>query len=84
MTKQVKLPKHCVGSKFRPVHWSDISKPGAPIIGWGIEEKPAGCRRYTPRGFRGELHPFKTKAEANAICAQLNAQSAALAGASHE
>jgi len=68
------LPERCKGSKFRPVHWSDISKPGAPIIGWGLEEKPAGQRRYIPRGWDGKVCPFTSKKEAQGICDQLNAQ----------
>lgn len=67
------------GSKFRPVHWCDISKPNAPVIGWGIEEKPAGARRYIPRGYGGEVHPFASKAEAQKVCDDLNAQAAAIA-----
>lgn len=71
------------GSKFRPVHWSDISKPGAPIIGWGLDEKKAGERRYKPVGHDGQIHPFATKAEAQAKCNELNA-AAALAGEAKE
>ena len=72
----IKLPEHCKGSKFRPVHWSDISKPGCPIVGWGLEEKPDGKRRYIPRGYNGEVHPFKSKQEAQTICDSLNEQAA--------
>lgn len=68
------FPERCKGSKFRPVHWSDISKPGAPIVGWGLEEKPRGKRRYIPRGYNGEAHPFKSKAEAQKVCNYLNEQ----------
>ena len=59
--------------KFRPVSWSDITKPGAPIIGWGIERKRVGERRYTPVGYQGEVHPFKTKNDAHVLCDELNA-----------
>lgn len=72
----IKLPDHCIGSKFRPVHWHDIQSGAAVLIGWGIEEKPPGQRRYTPRGYRGQLHPFKTKGEAQKVCDELNAQAA--------
>lgn len=58
--------------KFRPVSWSDIYLPGAPIVGWGIERKKAGERRYRPVGYLGEIHPFTTKKEAQAVCNQLN------------
>ena len=75
----IKLPAHCVGSKFRPVHWHDLRLCGAVLVGWGIEEKPKGKRAYIPRAFRGETHPFKTKDEAQKVCDELNAQSAAQA-----
>ena len=58
--------------RFRPVDWSDLSKPGAPIIGYGIERMKAGERRYKPVGYNGEIHPFKTKKEAQAVCTKLN------------
>lgn len=72
----IKLPEHCLGSKFRPVHWHDISESPAKLIGWGIEEKRSGARIYLPVGYRGEVHPFKTKAEAQKVCDELNAQAA--------
>jgi hypothetical protein len=58
--------------KYRPVHWSDINQPGAPIVGWGLERKKAGERYYKPVGYKGEIHPFKTKKEAQAVCNDLN------------
>lgn len=58
--------------KFRPVHWSDINQPGAPIIGWGIERKKARERFYRPVGYEGKIHPFASKREAQAVCDQLN------------
>ena len=73
----ITLPAHCAGSKFRPVHWSDISGPKARIVGWGIEEKPAGRRRYELRALDGQIHPFKTEAEAKAACVSLNEQAQA-------
>lgn len=62
-----------MSDKFRPVNWADINQPGAPIIGWGIERKKDGERRYKPVGYNGEIHPFKTKKEAQAVCINLNA-----------
>lgn len=61
-------------TKFRPVHWSDISKPGAPIVGWGIERKLATERRYKPVGYHGKIHPFRSKAEAQKVCDELMAK----------
>lgn len=63
-----------MSAKFRPVHWSDVNQPGAPIIGWGIERKADGERRYKPVGYKGEIHPFKTKDEAQAVCKKLNSE----------
>jgi hypothetical protein len=77
----IKLPEHCIGSKFRPVHWHDIRTTPAKLIGWGLEEKRPGARIYTPVGYLGEVHPFKTKAAAQQVCKALNAQSAAQAKA---
>jgi hypothetical protein len=61
--------------KFRPVNWADLNQDGAPIIGWGIERKKADERRYKPVGYKGEIHPFKTKHEAQVVRDELSAQS---------
>lgn len=62
--------KPAAGDKFRPMHWSKITT--GEIVGWGIERKRAGAPRYIPVGYKGEVHPFKTKAEAQAVCDRLN------------
>lgn len=67
------LQQRIAGSRFRPVSWSDISQPGAPIIGWGIEQKAAGEHRYKPVGYQGEIHPFASKGAAQSKCDELNA-----------
>lgn len=61
-------------TKYRPVHWSDISQPGAPIVGWGIERKLPTERRYKPVGWKGQIHPFTSKSEAQAVCDDLSAK----------
>ena len=61
-------------TKYRPVHWSDISLPEAPIVGWGIERKLSTERRYKPIGWEGQVHPFASKAEAQIICDKLNTE----------
>lgn len=61
-----------MNARFRPVDWCDINKPGAPIVGWGIERKLNGDRRYKPVGYNGLICPFKTKKEAQAVCNELN------------
>lgn len=73
---EIKLPEHCIGSKFRPVHWHDLGSGEPVLVGWGIEEKPKGKRFYKPRAYRNEVHPFKTKEEAQTVCDALNEQSA--------
>ena len=73
----IKLPAHCVGSKFRPVDWHDMEQGEFVLVGWGIAEKAKGKRAYVPRSYKGKTHPFKTKEEAQQICDALNAQSAA-------
>ncbi len=62
-------------ARYRPNVWNDISKPGAPVVGHGLDERLAGARHYKPVGWQGEHAPFKTHAEANEKCAQLNAAS---------
>ncbi len=69
--KEVLPPGILRHDKYRPVSWSDISEPGAPILGWGIERKQAGERRYKPVGYQGSIHPFKTKKAAQKVCTAL-------------
>jgi len=64
--------RRIAGSKFRPVNWADLSKPGAPVIGWGLEQKKLGERLYRPVGYDGKIHPFASKAEAQTKCDELN------------
>lgn len=64
--------KEITNDKFRPVHWSDLSQEGAPIVGWGIERKKSGARHYKPVAYKGEIHPFQSKKEAQKICDNLN------------
>lgn len=66
------IKSRILGSKFRPLHWSDIYAKGVPIVGWGISEKPLGRRSYIPRGWEGKVHPFKSKIEAKRLCDELN------------
>ena len=61
-------------TKYRPVSWSDIYQPGAPIVGWGIGRKLSTERRYKPVGWHGKVHPFATKSEAQVVCDELNAK----------
>lgn len=58
--------------KFRPVNWADLSAPEAPIIGWGIERKQSGERRYKPVAYKGSIHPFRNKKAAQKVCDELN------------
>lgn len=60
-------------ARYRPNVWNDISKPGAPVVGHGLDERQAGARHYKPVGWQGGHAPFKTPEEAKAKCAQLNA-----------
>lgn len=59
-------------TKYRPVSWSNIYLPGAPIVGCGIERKLPTERRYKPVGWEGQVHPFTSKAEAQIVCDELN------------
>lgn len=55
--------------RYRPVHWSDLRT--GRVLAWGIERrKDKG--QYRPIGYEGSPHPFKTKAEAQAVCDRLN------------
>lgn len=71
LTKEAYKAEILRGAKFRPVAWSDLGKEGAPTIGWGIERKGPGERYYKAVGYEGQLHPFKSKAEAMAKCKEL-------------
>jgi hypothetical protein len=70
---QKALAARIAGSTFRPVLWSDIYKVKNRELGWGIEEKMKGKRAYVPRAIDGQIHPFKTKAQAQLRCNELNA-----------
>ena len=61
------------GARYRVSPWSDIYKPGAPVVGYGLSEKLQGTRRYMPIGWNGEAHPWATLAEARTEVAKLNA-----------
>lgn len=69
------------GARYRVCPWYDIYKDGAPIVGYGLDEKAEGQRRYSPIAWRGSPTPWKTLAEARTKVAELNeaAQRAALA-----
>ncbi|MBP8150203.1 MAG: hypothetical protein KAY21_10840 [Limnohabitans sp.] len=71
MTPEIKA--RLAGCKFRPVAWSDISQPGAPVVGWGIERMGPKERRYMPVAWEGKIHPFASKADASKTCKRLNA-----------
>jgi hypothetical protein len=57
---------------YRPLSWHDISASPAKIVGWGIEVKPPGQRRYKPCLHNREVHPFADKSAAKEACDQLN------------
>ena len=38
------------GARYRACPWSDIHKPGAPVVGYGLQEKLQGERFYRPIG----------------------------------
>lgn len=59
-------------TKYRPVSYSDITKPGAPIVGWGLERRDAGAFRFYAVAIGGELHPFPTRRVAAAVAQALN------------
>lgn len=60
------------GARYRVCPWSDLNKPKLQIVGYGLEEKQAGKRGYVPVGWNGEIHPWKTLAEARAVVDLLN------------
>lgn len=67
------LPPRFLGGKFRPCRWSDIHDRRKPDT-WGLEFMPTGKRRYVQVGWQMQVSPFISKAEAQIVCNQLNAQ----------
>lgn len=65
------LPERFIGARFRPCRWSDIHDRTVPDT-WGLEAKPKGQRYYKPVGWDMQVNPFKTEAEAKAVCKELN------------
>lgn len=59
------------GAKYSPNSWSNIHKEGAPIVGWGIAEKLPTERFYKPIAWKGQIHPFATKKDAQKFCNEL-------------
>lgn len=66
------LHERFAGAKFRPVSWDRITSKGAKRVGFGIEAKRVGSRRYTPVGYQGKVHPFNSEREARKVCERLN------------
>ncbi|WP_054075935.1 hypothetical protein [Comamonas testosteroni] len=70
------------GARYRACPWSDIHKPGAPVVGYGLQEKLQGERFYRPIGWKGEAFPWATLAEARAQAGKLNAEAQQTQGGS--
>lgn len=68
------------GARYRAVPYSDISKKGTPVVGYGLSEKLPGARTYRMVAWFGQLTPWKTLQEARAVTNLLNQM--AQAGAS--
>lgn len=60
------------GARYRVCTWSDIYKKGDPVIGYGLDEKLPGSRRYRPVAWKGDAMPWKTLAEARQAVAEIN------------
>ena len=60
------------GARYRVCPWSNIYEPGAPVVGYGLEEKALGKRRYDPVGWHGKAMPWPGLAEARAAVAVIN------------
>lgn len=60
------------GARYRVCPWYDIYKDGAPIVGYGLDEKQQGRPRYQPVAWRGTATPWETLAEARTKVAEIN------------
>ncbi|WP_182342680.1 hypothetical protein [Comamonas koreensis] len=69
----MEIAKHAKpGARYRVTPWNDISKPGAPLVGYGLSEKKPGERLYKLIAWKGEIHPWKTLATAREAVKLLN------------
>lgn len=62
------------GARYRVCTWSNLYKKGAPVIGYGLDEKAPGAHRYKPVAWKGKAMPWKTLAEARRAVAEINKQ----------
>lgn len=62
------------GARYRVCTWKDIHKPGAPVVGYGLQEKLHGDRFCRPVGWKGEAFPWATLAKARSMAKKLNAE----------
>lgn len=61
------------GAVYRVCPWRDSSQDGAPVAGYGLDEKKPGARRYTPVAWQGTATPWATLAAARVAVGQINA-----------
>lgn len=61
------------GARYRVCPWYDIYKPpGSTLVGYGLDEKQQGSRRYQPIAWHGTATPWETLAEARTKVAEIN------------
>lgn len=60
------------GARYRVCTWSTLYKKGIPVVGYGLDEKAPGARRYKPVAWKGEAMPWKTLAAARQAVDEIN------------
>lgn len=60
------------GARYRVCAWSNLYASGVPVVGYGLDEKFPGSRRYKPVAWKGDAMPWKTLAEARQAVAEIN------------
>lgn len=72
------------GARYRVCPWHDIGANPARIVGYGLDEKAPGARRYTPVGWKGAAQPWGTLAQAQQAVAEINKQAGTCKQKAHD
>lgn len=75
--------KPIAGAKYRVATWHDITKRdeqmNPELVGFGLQEKQAGKKRYQLVAWCLDITPWKTRKEADEAVKRLNEQASAAA-----
>lgn len=71
------------GAKYRESTWHTMVRGTPRLLGYGLEERQLGQRRYALVAWNGQAYPFETLAEARNKAKQLNEQASTAAAHLH-